>query len=157
MYWHKNVNIYHYKVCAAQWEKINDSTKIRQNIIFKITPLLSNHLADVIYFPLPWWSNRCVSTCLFPRVAPLIRASCINICRSSVFNERTSSFNSRFSISCFFKVTSRTCSLDSRSAGSDIEAETMDKRRNRLFILSALNVWSQQCYLFAMPTFSSKI
>lgn len=33
----------------------------------------------------------------------------------------------------------------------------MDKRRNRLFILSALNVWSQQCYLFAMPTFSSKI
>lgn len=92
-----------------------------------------------------------------PRVAPLIRASCINICRLSVFNERTSSFNSRFSISCFFKVTSKTCSLDSRSAGLDIEAETMDKRRNRLFILSALNVWSQQCYLFAMPTFSSKI
>lgn len=119
--------------------------------------MLSIHLADAIYFTLPWWSSRCVTTCLFPRLALLVRLSCINICRLSVFNERTSSSNSRFSISCFFKVTSRTRSLHSRSAGSDIEAETQDKRRNKLFMLSALNVWSQQCYLLAMPTFSSKI
>lgn len=153
----KNVNIYNLKFMWHYKKRLKIRQKYVRNIIFKITPLLSIHLADAIYFPLPWWSSRCVTTCLFPCLAPLVRPSCINICRLSVFNERTSSFNSRFSISCFFKVTSRTRSLDSRSAGSDTEAEMQDKRRNKLFILNALNVWSQQCYLFAMPTFSSTI
>lgn len=126
----KNVNIYNLKFMWHYKKRLKIRQKYVRNIIFKITPLLSIHLADAIYFPLPWWSSRCVTTCLFPRLAPLVRPSCINIFWLSVFNERTSSFNSRFSISCFFKVTSRTRSLDSRSAGSDIEAEMQDKRRN---------------------------